>query len=227
MPLTRSLKRADVTTSPQQLRVFWCDVVVRASRAQTDLEGRWAILRARRPHHNGGKTLNSRRPNQSHNSYPPQGNVAPAGRAGFDIVSHRPSGKAQPPAQCHTGHSTGKTPFPLCPSSVAGRRRAIGVVLASQSTHRRPRRWCDDGPLGRQSVTAAQKAGAHPPPHPAGETPAPQRRPNPQPWTATEAASATDLEGTSPLRGARSGIVPASRSGSHHVAHNAVPGSLG
>jgi len=43
---------AGQTPAPQQLKVFWCDVVVRASRAQADLERRWTILRARRPHHN-------------------------------------------------------------------------------------------------------------------------------------------------------------------------------
>ena len=53
-----------------------------------------------------------------------------------------------------------KTLFSLCSGSVAGRRRAIGVVAALQSTHKRPRRWCDAGQLGRQCVTTAQKAGA-------------------------------------------------------------------
>ena len=42
-------------------------------------------------------------------------------------------------------------------------KEAAGVPSAwsqpSQSTHERPRRWCDAGPLGRQSVTVAQKAG--------------------------------------------------------------------
>jgi len=42
-------------------------------------------------------------------------------------------------------------------------RQAAGVPSAwsqpSQSTHTRPRRWCDAGSPGRQSVTAAQKAG--------------------------------------------------------------------
>jgi len=42
-------------------------------------------------------------------------------------------------------------------------RQAAGVPSAwsqsSQSTHARPRRWCDAGSLGRQCVTADQKAG--------------------------------------------------------------------
>ena len=42
-------------------------------------------------------------------------------------------------------------------------RQAAGAPSAwsqpSQSTHERPRRWCDAGPLGRIGVTAAQKAG--------------------------------------------------------------------
>ncbi len=45
------------------------------------------------------------------------------------------------------------------PGYEAGRRRAIGVVAALPSTHARPRRWCDAGTPGRNSVTAAQKAG--------------------------------------------------------------------
>ena len=48
-------------------------------------------------------------------------------------------------------------------SAVPAQKEAAGVPSAwsqpFQSTHERPRRWCDAGPLGRQSVTAAQKAG--------------------------------------------------------------------
>ena len=48
-------------------------------------------------------------------------------------------------------------------SALPATRQAAGVPSAwsqpSQSTHERPRRWCDAGSLGRQSVTAAQKAG--------------------------------------------------------------------
>ncbi len=45
------------------------------------------------------------------------------------------------------------------PGHEVGRRRAIGVVAALPATSARPRRWCDAGPPGRQSVTASQKAG--------------------------------------------------------------------
>ncbi len=49
-------------------------------------------------------------------------------------------------------------------SALPATRQAAGVPSAwsqpSQSTHKRPRRWCDAGPLRRQCVTAAQKAGA-------------------------------------------------------------------
>jgi len=49
-------------------------------------------------------------------------------------------------------------------SAVQATRQAVGVPSAwsqpFQSTHKRPRRWCDAGSLGRPSVTAAQKAGA-------------------------------------------------------------------
>jgi len=82
------------------------------------------------------------------------------------------------PASLHTIPylaPSGKTLFPLCSGSVAGRRRAIGVVASPSINHNRPRRWCDAGPLGRHSVTAVQKAGVDPRTHPAGETPAPQR----------------------------------------------------
>ncbi len=57
------------------------------------------------------------------------------------------------------------------PASESGRRREARTALTAarrewvavrkahqQSTHARPRRWCDAGPPGRQSVTAAQKA---------------------------------------------------------------------
>ena len=47
--------------------------------------------------------------------------------------------------------------------TLRSQRQAAGVPSAwsqpFQSTHERPRRWCDAGSLGRISVTAAQKAG--------------------------------------------------------------------
>ena len=55
--------------------------------------------------------------------------------------------------------SLGKRAHRSSPRSEAGRRRSIGGVAALPVSHSRPRRWCDAGPLGRQSVTAAQKAG--------------------------------------------------------------------
>jgi len=59
--------------------------------------------------------------------------------AGYDIVPHRPSGNTQPPAQCHTGHSTGKPLCSACSGSEEGRRCTANVVRAFQSTTRRPR----------------------------------------------------------------------------------------
>jgi hypothetical protein len=46
-----------------------------------------------------------------------------------------------------------------CSGYEGGRRRAIGVVAAPQSSPERPRRWCDAG-----APKAAQKAGAEIPP---------------------------------------------------------------
>ena len=43
--------------------------------------------------------------------------------------------------------SPGERDAVCCSGYEAGRRRAIGVVAALQSTHERPRRWCDAGPL--------------------------------------------------------------------------------
>ncbi len=57
------------------------------------------------------------------------------------------------------GGSPGRRDPVCCSGYEVGRRRAIGVVAALPVTHARPRRWCDAGPLRRQSVTAAQKAG--------------------------------------------------------------------
>ncbi len=48
-------------------------------------------------------------------------------------------------------------------SALPATKQAAGAPSAwsqpSQSTHARPRRWCDAGSPGRQCVTAAQKAG--------------------------------------------------------------------
>ena len=56
--------------------------------------------------------------------------------------------------------SLGKRDEKTSSGSEGGRRRTIGGVAAFLAPHARPRRWCDAGPLGRQCVTADQKAGA-------------------------------------------------------------------
>ncbi len=61
----------------------------------------------------------------------------------------------RPPAQCHTGHSTGRPLNTGCSSSVGGRRRTGSVVAAFPVTTERPRCPCDAG-----TPEAAQKAGA-------------------------------------------------------------------
>jgi hypothetical protein len=86
--------------------------------------------------------------------------------------------RTPPPPGCRVRHCAGSTsrlrgaPRTMsnrAPSGSATRsafpatKQAAGVPSAwsqpSQSTHERPRRWCDAGPLGRKSVTADQKAG--------------------------------------------------------------------
>jgi len=66
---------------------------------------------------------------------------------------------ALPPAQCLTGLPRRAPQYSALPAT----RQAAGVPSAwsqpFQSTHARPRRWRDAGPLGRPSVTADQKAG--------------------------------------------------------------------
>ncbi len=80
--------------------------------------------------------------------------------AGFDIVPDRPPGFAALIAQCRYRAPPGTAMRSALPAT----RQAAGVPSAwsqpFQSTHERPRRWCDTGPRGRISVTAAQKAGA-------------------------------------------------------------------
>ncbi len=73
-------------------------------------------------------------------------------------MPERPPGGAVRPHKCRPG-SPGRRDAVRSPGYEAGRRRAIGVVAALPSTHARPRRWCDAGPPGRNSVPAAQKAG--------------------------------------------------------------------
>jgi hypothetical protein len=79
--------------------------------------------------------------------------------AGSVFVQERPPGYASPRAQ-----NADRAPSESAMrSALPATRQAAGVPSAwsqpSQSTHARPRRWCDAGPLGRHSVTADQKAG--------------------------------------------------------------------
>ncbi len=80
--------------------------------------------------------------------------------AGSVFVQQRPLGNASPRAQ----NADRAPPGSAMRSAVPVTRQAAGAPSAwsqpPQSTHERPRRWCDAGSLGRQSVTAVQKAGA-------------------------------------------------------------------
>ncbi len=74
--------------------------------------------------------------------------------------------------------SLGRPDVVCCPGYEAGRRRPRSAwSQPSQSTHARPRRWCDAGSPGRQCVLADQKAGDDriPSPYP---SPSPHPRPN-------------------------------------------------
>jgi len=86
-------------------------------------------------------------------------NTAPHRGAGHGFVPEERHGGVSPPAQ---GPCRAPSGGPMR-SAVPAMRQAAGVPSAwsqpSQSTHEPPRRWCDAGPVGRQCVTAAQKAG--------------------------------------------------------------------
>ena len=79
--------------------------------------------------------------------------------AGYVIVLEPPSGAATRCAQWRYRAPSGSA----MRSAVPATRQAAGVPSAwsqpFQSTHVRPRRWYDAGPLRRIGVTAAQKAG--------------------------------------------------------------------
>jgi len=79
--------RVGAMTAQRQIGVFWCDVVVRASRAQADFEGRWAILRTRRPHHNGGR-IRSRGPQPKPQRRPTSRTLRPCGVPGPALCRH-------------------------------------------------------------------------------------------------------------------------------------------
>ncbi len=79
--------------------------------------------------------------------------------AGYAIVLESPSGSAPRLAQWRYRAPSGSASRSFFPAT----RKAAGAPSAwsqpPQSTHARPRRWCDAGSPGRQCVTAAQKAG--------------------------------------------------------------------
>ncbi len=81
-------------------------------------------------------------------------------------VPGTPLCRIDPPAPRHAAHN-GATGLPRGArfiQALPATRQAAGAPSAwsqpSQSTHARPRRWCDAGAPGRQCVTADQKAGA-------------------------------------------------------------------
>jgi len=88
---------------------------------------------------------------------------------GAESAPHRGAGHGFVPEEPHGGASrSAQGPCRAPPgsemrSSAPATRKAAGVPSAgsqpSQSTHERPRRWCDAGSPGRQCVPAAQKAG--------------------------------------------------------------------
>ncbi len=90
--------------------------------------------------------------------YPCGARHAPPRGAGFDIVPERPPGIASRNAQCHTGLPREARSILVLPVQ----RQAAGAPSAwSQPFNPPPTRPCcsgDAGPLGRQSVTASQKA---------------------------------------------------------------------
>ena len=87
-----------------------------------------------------------------------RGNPRPIGVPGPHLCRNDLSAERPAQHKCRPG-SPGERLEVSSPGHEVGRRRAIGVVAALPSTHARPRRWCDAGPPGRNSVTAAQKAG--------------------------------------------------------------------
>ena len=111
---------------------------------------------------------------------------APHRGAGFGIVQERPLGTALRPAQCHTGLPRESA----LQSALPATRQAAGVPSAgsqpSQSTHERPRRWCDAGPLGPTSQR---------PRRPGPKEPAPGQRPGQHPGQRQDSAGAASAAG--------------------------------
>ncbi len=98
--------------------------------------------------------------NEPPNHFTTRGKPRPTGVPGMalcqkDLTATRPA-----PHKVHAGLPREARHTLVLPAT----RQAAGAPSAwsqpFQSTHARPRRWCDAGPPGRQSVTAAQKAGA-------------------------------------------------------------------
>ncbi len=85
--------------------------------------------------------------------------TAPLRGAGHGFVPEEPHGDGSRPAQGPCRAPSGSAMRSALPAT----RQAAGAPSAwsqpPQSTHARPRRWCDAGSPGRQCVTAAQKAG--------------------------------------------------------------------
>jgi hypothetical protein len=111
-------------------------------------------------------------------------------------------------------------------SAAPATRQAAGAPSAwsqpSQSTHVRPRRWCDAGPLGRHSVTTAQKAGVEETNH-GGPFPG-SRLQRDSPIALSESAPSNDVWARN---GTRSGTVRHPKIGlRRHVRSRPIPRTL-
>ncbi len=122
----------------------------------------WTTIGSARAPHDGatgllGSAMRSAAPVRSR---PGPRKTAPHRGAGHGFVPVEPRGNTSRPAQgpCRA------PPGGAMRSALPAMRQAAGAPSAwsqpSQSTHERPRRWCDAGSPGRQCVQAAQKAGA-------------------------------------------------------------------
>ncbi len=79
--------------------------------------------------------------------------------AGHDFVPDQRHGGASRSAQGLCRAPPGWSMKSVLPVSWQAAGAPSAWSQPSQSTHERPRRWCDAGPPGRHSVPAAQKAG--------------------------------------------------------------------
>ncbi len=100
-------------------------------------------------------TVNNGPPNRSRT----RGKPRPLGVPGTPLCWNRHPALPRAPHNGATGLPRGARRILVLPAT----RKAAGAPSAwsqpPQSTHARPRRWCDAGSPGRQCVTAAQKAG--------------------------------------------------------------------